>query len=597
MRIRAKFLLLFFVCSFLPLVFLAYVNFHFAQQVLLKDTQDKLQLIAKFQALRVDEGVDLYKLRIDSLSSQTPRLDALTRFNATKDPALQEQMSRSLLETQQIIPDIETMSLMDTRGEIVASTNSLLIGKKQDISFFVPSDTKIVSVLDFLVHPDAVPHIRLRKQIVKDGISLGAMEILLKNDFLPAILNDYTDIGLTGEIELAKIAKDGSVFFIIPRRFEKNSTLLIIEALKKHGGFFSQSIDHRGNSVVAAAKYIPDLDWVLLVKIDESEALLPVNGLRDVIVIFSFIFVLSVVMMTLFFVHSLTAPILRLVSVAKRVQTGDFSVRATVGTRDEVGELATSFNSMEDALEESRGILEKKVIERTTQLEIANKDLESFTYSVSHDLRAPLRSIDGFSKILEEDYLPKFDDAGKHVIATIRASTKQMGNLVDDLLSFSRLGRQAIKPVDVDMTAFATAAFDQLHDANPGRTFQFTCSELPHIHADSLLMRQVWVNLLSNAVKFTRKKDVAMITVGSREEDGNIIYFIQDNGVGFDMKYVDKLFLVFQRLHSAEDFEGTGIGLSIVARIIQKHGGRVWAEGAVDQGATFSFSLPSLNKN
>ncbi|HWY78915.1 MAG TPA: PAS domain S-box protein [Candidatus Sulfotelmatobacter sp.] len=230
-----------------------------------------------------------------------------------------------------------------------------------------------------------------------------------------------------------------------------------------------------------------------------------------------------------------------------------------------------------------------KVVEALQEL---NKELESFSYSVSHDLRAPLRAIDGFSKILTEDYSEKLDDNGKHIIATIRSSTQQMGALIDDLLSFSRIGRQEIKTTNVDMTALAKTVFDELKQMNPQHSIQFICADLPIAHVDPTLMHQVWMNLLSNAIKFTQKKEDAVITIGSKIEKDTNIYYVKDNGAGFDMKYVEKLFGVFQRLHSAQDFEGTGIGLSIVQRIIKKHGGKVWAEGIVDQEATFYFSLP-----
>jgi PAS domain S-box-containing protein len=227
-----------------------------------------------------------------------------------------------------------------------------------------------------------------------------------------------------------------------------------------------------------------------------------------------------------------------------------------------------------------------------TALEAANKDLEAFSYSVSHDLRAPLRAIDGFSKILSEDYAGKLDDEGQHVIATIRHSVEQMGQLIDDLLTFSRLGRKPVKLEDVQMTALARTVFDELKLIDPKRTINFSCDELPNARGDSALLHEVWANLLSNAVKYTKKKTAATIAVGTRSTGTDDVYYVKDNGAGFDMKYVDKLFGVFQRLHDAQDFEGTGVGLAIVARIIKKHGGKVWAEGQVDQGATFYFSLP-----
>ncbi len=370
---------------------------------------------------------------------------------------------------------------------------------------------------------------------------------------LASIASDYTDLGSTGEIIIAKRGPDGSVQYITPRRFEKLAVAkssIISETLSNHESFLSGVTDYRGKPIVAVTRYISDLGLAVEAKMDIAEAYQPVNNLRDTIIVFSFVFLMVILMIALLFVHSITAPIINIVSVSKQVTAGDLSKRAAVLSNDEIGELATSFNKMISVLKELHEVLEKKFEERTKQLEVANKDLESFSYSVSHDLRAPLRAVDGFSKILIEDYSNKLDADGRHVVDTIRASTKQMGNLIDDLLSFSRLGRQEIKASDVDMTTLVKTVFDELKIINPARVIQFTCEDLPVAHADPALMRQVWANLLSNAIKFTNKKEIAVINVGSTTDKNNIVYFVKDNGVGFDMKYADKLFVVFQRLHS-----------------------------------------------
>lgn len=234
--------------------------------------------------------------------------------------------------------------------------------------------------------------------------------------------------------------------------------------------------------------------------------------------------------------------------------------------------------------------LEDRVKQRTEQLEELNRELEAFSYSVSHDLRSPLRSIRSFTKILDEDYGAQLDDDARHVMNNIINGAERMDGLIEDLLAFSRLGRKEVSKVQVNMNHLADAVLSDLQ-SNITASPTIQVEPLHDISADYNLMYQVMFNLISNAIKYSSKKEQPVITISSKKLDNEIIYSIQDNGVGFDMKYADKLFGAFQRLHSKNEFEGTGIGLALAQRIIHKHGGKIWAEGAVDNGATFSFSL------
>jgi light-regulated signal transduction histidine kinase (bacteriophytochrome) len=231
------------------------------------------------------------------------------------------------------------------------------------------------------------------------------------------------------------------------------------------------------------------------------------------------------------------------------------------------------------------------VEQRTEELKAANLEMEAFTYSVSHDLRAPLRHIGGFSRILLEDFGPKMDPEALSHLHRIEDGTRRMGLLVDELLNLARIGRHALKLEPTPLNPIIDEVLSVLQPEVNGRAVEWRIAELPSAMCDPILIKQVFQNLIANALKFTRPREWAVIEIGHRQENGQIPFFIRDNGVGFSMKYKDKLFGVFQRLHRAEDFEGTGIGLATVKRIVHKHGGRVWANSELDRGATFYFTL------
>src|SRR5690606_6648978 len=281
-------------------------------------------------------------------------------------------------------------------------------------------------------------------------------------------------------------------------------------------------------------------------------------------------------------------------------------LRAAKTSNDEIGVLVDAFNNMLDEVADRTAVLERtqdelktlnvelehRVEARTAQLEAANKELEGFSYSVSHDLRAPLRAVGGFAELLWSDHGAQLDAEAKRKLDIIRAEAARMGTLIDDLLAFSRLGRKSLQPAELDMAEVAAKVFERLRAEPGGERVTLHMGRLPRAVADRALLEQVWVNLLSNAIKFSSKKEQPVVEVGGITEEREHVYYVRDNGAGFDPRYQSKLFGVFQRLHDGSEFPGTGVGLALVQRIVLRHGGRVWAEGKPDEGATFHFTLP-----
>ena len=357
---------------------------------------------------------------------------------------------------------------------------------------------------------------------------------------------------------------------------------------------------------VGALTEVRGTPWSIWVEFPQAVILAPARAfLQRMSVIALVVVVLSAVGIRIVSAR-ITTPLHALTLASEAIAAGNYGSRVAIRRRDELGRLSVAFNAMAQQVEGAHRDLEERVQQRTAKLEEAtvllkrhveeldavNRELESFSYSVSHDLRAPLRHITGFAMMLRESASSTLDAEGQRYLKTIVDAASRMGRLIDDLLAFSRVGRTQLASSPVDLNRLVQEARQEVSADIDGRAVSWRVQNLPIVKGDPGLLRLVFVNLLSNALKYSAKSPRIEIEVGVLPERDGTVLFVRDNGVGFDMQYAYNLFGVFQRLHSNDDFEGTGLGLANVRRIVMRHGGRTWAEGAIDRGATFYISLP-----
>ena len=491
-----------------------------------------------------------------------------------------------------------------TTGRVIAATDTIDEGKFRDDQVYFINGLQVSYVQN--------PYYDLAQQLPSmtaaapirsaDGRVIAVLAGPLNMDDMNVIIQRRNGLHETDDAFLVNTSN----LFVTQPRLNPDPAVLqrgihtqaVNRCLAHNSGVIS-ALDYRGIPAFIVYRWLPERQLCLIVKMNQDEALAPTVALRNTIILASGLALLVAAGLAWWLVRTITRPIHQLAKGALEIGSGNLKYRITILSKDETGQLAGEFNRMAGSIEN----IQTQLGQRANQLEAANQELEAFSYSISHDLRAPLRAMDGFSRIMIEEYASQLPAEAQRYLQLVRGNAQQMGHLIEDLLAFSRLSRLPVNKQTVAPDELVRQVLVDLQADQEGRNVEITIGDLPACEADPGLLKQVWVNLLANALKFTRKREEAQIEIGylphpslpspgGRGEGGEGgAYFVRDNGVGFDMQYANKLFGVFQRLHRADEFEGTGVGLAIVQRIVNRHGGRVWAEAELDKGATFFFTL------
>ncbi|MGD8566466.1 MAG: ATP-binding protein [Gammaproteobacteria bacterium] len=621
MNIRAKLSITYLTVSLLALVFISVFIYFYVKQILTSEVLGHLESVSSIQSHRVRSIIEQNLERLRLVTSRTQLRISLSEYLKTGNPELLVKIRRIIGDALASIGSFTAISVLNKNGRVIVSTEpgqAKLNYRQYD---FYAQARKENNAEHFFQDENGNLNVYLSGPLTINGEFVGILLIESNAHNIVSLIRDYSGLRQTGETLLGRISADGkAVQYLTPLRFNAEAALTLkepidndanplVKALAAKKALLTTATDYRGKEVLAATNYISETGWGVVVKIDTAEAFKPINSLVKYIFVITLGIMFVVIGVSYTFARMISKPIVQLTKTAHAINEGDLSQRAVVRGNDEAAELAGTFNNMANnliltqydlenmnkELQSHREHLEEKVSRRTRELEEKNKELESFAYTVSHDLRSPLRAIDGYSKILQEDYEAVLGDEGRINLARIRNAAQRMGDLIDDLLELSRINRSEITKKKIDLSSKVHSVLARLGHGVNGRKVDVVVQPGVYVTGDDLLMDIVVTNLVSNALKYTGKEQTARIEFGEVAKDGEQVYYFRDNGIGFDMKYSHKLFGAFQRLVAYDEYPGTGIGLATVYRVITRHGGRVWAEGEVGKGATFYFTVPSEN--
>ncbi|MBF0566838.1 MAG: GHKL domain-containing protein [Nitrospirae bacterium] len=564
--------------SLIPICAVSISSYYIAKKMIVNYIDNNLDTVANIQKHRIESKIERNIERMDLITSRPPMRAALDRYMKTGEKSQREIVTGVLSEVKAVIKDNKDISILDIDGRVVVSTNASSSGRDLSREEYFVRGKNGYSMDVFSIDGNGEVSNYLSCPLLHEKRLLGIL--VLKSVFKPidAITADYSEMGETGESLLARRDKNGDALYIVPLRFDqkasmrktipKNSiTTPIIQALLKKEQTLYDAVDYRGKHVMAATRYIRETDWGLVVKTDRDEAFSPLFHLRNLFIGLAVFTMIIVVIIS----HFVSRSIARYVTSRKKAE-------------DALVDVMTQLDYSNKELERSN-----------RELEHSNRDLEQFAYVASHDLQEPLRKISGFSELLSdlmvERYAEQLDEKINKYLKYIMDGSSRMNTLINDILAYSRIGMRGKEFQPADMNNVIKLVLSNLYPLIKSTDTVITCDTLPTVTVDEMQMMQLFQNLIGNSIKY-RSEEQPRVHVSAVQEGGKWLFSVRDNGIGIDMQYSGRIFEIFQRLHTKQEYSGTGIGLSICKRIVERHKGRIWVESGTGKGSTFYFTIP-----
>ncbi|MFH0731517.1 MAG: ATP-binding protein [Candidatus Omnitrophota bacterium] len=617
--ITAKFILWFLFIALAPLAAATFVGYNSSKKVLEKEVTKSLHAVAENKANLIESYLGKRQESVIELSHHSDMLIIMEAFKQafekggsnSPEYAVADKEYGPFLTYYQKTHEYDNLFLADPSGDIIFAAKA-----RDDLKtvYSISSDSQIAKVFN-----EAFASSELKISDLeycpekKDGAVFIAAPVFLGTEVTGVIIaqtsskgiyefaQNYEGLGATGETVVAvKVGNDA--LFIAPLRSDPNAAFEKKIAIGSQIGIGIQKavqgktgsgviVDYRGKKALSVWKYIPSFRWGIVVKMDTDEVFSSAKDLRNTLFMVSLALLVVVIIMAIIIASSISRPIRELTEISSTIAGGDLTVRAKIKADDEIGELSGAFNQMTDKLLEAKNSVE----EQKRMLEKANKELDSFVYTASHDLRAPLRGIASFANFLEEDYKDKLDEEGRDYLKEIREGAGRMNQLIEDLLTLSRISRIKNPYENVNISNLIDSVIKRIQfDIEKNKADLIIQHNIPVVKCDRIKIAEVFLNLINNAIKFSSKnnKENPRVEVGYIPENEFHKFYVRDNGIGIEPKYHDQIFGIFKRLHTAQEYEGTGAGLSIVKRVIDDHGGKIWIDSSFGKGACFYFTIP-----